>query len=123
MGLHRTVMVLGVVAPSHGGAVGQGLAARPHPTPSARDTRAAPGTGSLPGHGLRLSQATGSQVEPSGARLQGPALLGNHWRVIPMGSVGYWGIPVGWAGTFKPITKTDTNSNCDTNLNIKIALP
>lgn len=51
-----------------------------HPS---QDTRAAPGTGSLPGHGLRLSQAMGPLGEPSSARLWGPALLCNHWRVIP----------------------------------------
>lgn len=36
MDLHRTVMVLGVVGASHGGAAGQGLAARAHPTTPAR---------------------------------------------------------------------------------------
>lgn len=71
MDLHRAVMVLGVVGASHGGAAGQGLAARAHPTAPARDTRAAPGTGSHPGCGLRLSQAMGPQVEPSSPRLWG----------------------------------------------------
>lgn len=72
MSLCRAVMVLGVVGAPHGGAAEQGLAARAHPISPARDTRTAPGPGSHPGHGLRLSQAMGPQVESSSAKLWGP---------------------------------------------------
>lgn len=120
MGLHRAVMVLRVVGAPHGGAAGQGLAAR--------DTRAAPGTGSCPGHGL--SQAMGPQVEPTSARLWGPGdhpaveSLEDHSQGADTGSqtVRYWGSPAGWLGHSSPLPKP-INSNCVSNLNIKIALP